>query len=180
MKENGSRLLDNKKGITILELLISITLISIVVLLLIRVMFSLNSIASSKNYASEDEISRAEIIKNIESDFLSQHLNGLNINTNNNIELIFQYENSASKLIINQNSLTYNNEKYTLNSKNAAYDSCLKYEYQDLDDGYYLLKIEIPVLINNENTTLNDDIILTYLGLKNENSNYPLNFTCSK
>ena len=56
----------NKKGVTILELLISITLISIVVLLLIKVIFSLDNINNDKTYASNDEISRTELIKNIE------------------------------------------------------------------------------------------------------------------
>jgi len=66
----------NKKGVTILELLISITLVSIVILLLIKVIFSLNNINNDKSYASNDEISRTELIKNIESDFLKLKLEG--------------------------------------------------------------------------------------------------------
>ena len=56
----------NKKGFTILELLISIALISVVLLLLLRVMMALEAINHDKSYASDDEISRTKIIKNIE------------------------------------------------------------------------------------------------------------------
>lgn len=59
----------NKKGITIIELLLSISIISIIVLLLIRASLSFKNIEESNKYASNDEIARTEIIKEIESDF---------------------------------------------------------------------------------------------------------------
>ena len=68
-----------KRGFTILELLISIVLISVVLLLLLRVMMSLEVINHDTSYASDDEISRTEIIKNIQESFLDNHLNGINI-----------------------------------------------------------------------------------------------------
>ena len=66
----------NKKGITIIELLLSISIISIIVLLLIRASLSFKNIEESNKYASNDEIARTEIIKEIESDFLKMHLIG--------------------------------------------------------------------------------------------------------
>ena len=74
----------NKKGITIIELLLSISIISIIVLLLIRASLSFKNIEESNKYASNDEIARTEIIKEIESDFLKMHLIGLDIIENNN------------------------------------------------------------------------------------------------
>lgn len=53
----------NRRGFTILELLISIALVSIVLLLLLKVMTSLEVINHDTSYASEDEITRTEIIK---------------------------------------------------------------------------------------------------------------------
>ena len=73
----------NKKGFTILELLISILLISIVLLLLLRVMMSLETINHDTSYASDDEIRRTEIIKNVEEGFLDSSLNGLRIDSLN-------------------------------------------------------------------------------------------------
>jgi len=168
----------NKKGVTILELLISITLVSIVILLLIKVIFSLNNINNDKSYASNDEISRTELIKNIESDFLKLKLEGLEIRKEENITIKFYYENTYKELKIAKDKITYNNETKTLESSNATYDLCPSYEYISLDDNYYLIKINIPVLINNENTRVEDDINLTYIGLKKESNNYPLNYVC--
>ena len=166
----------NKKGVTILELLISITLTSIIVLLLIEVIISLNKVNNNENYASDDEIKRTEIIKNIESDFLKLKLNGLTIN-DNKILFIFE-DNSTKELTINTNSLIYDNEKYVLETKNATYSTCFKYNYQDLDNNYYLITLDIPVIIKNKKDFKGDDISLTYLGLKKENTNYQLNYTC--
>jgi len=81
----------NKKGVTILELLISITLISIVILLLIKVIFSLNNINNDKSYASNDEISRTELIKNIESDLLKVIDGALRHDSLKLSSLIFSY-----------------------------------------------------------------------------------------
>ena len=170
----------NKKGVTILELLISITLVSIVILLLIKVIFSLDNINNDKSYASNDEISRTELIKNIESDFLKLKLEGLEIRKEENITIKFYYENTYKELKIAKDKITYNNETKTLESSNATYDLCPSYEYISLDDNYYLIKINIPVLINNENTRVEDDINLTYIGLKKESNNYPLNYVCLK
>ena len=119
----------NKKGVTILELLISITLVSIVILLLIKVIFSLNNINNDKSYASNDEISRTELIKNIESDFLKLKLEGLEIRKEENATIKFYYESTYKELKIEKDKITYNNETKTLESSNATYDLCPSYEY---------------------------------------------------
>jgi len=170
----------NKRGVTILELLISMTLISIIILMLLKVMFSLDKINNDNTYASNDEIMRTEIIKNIESDFLKLKLNGLNIEDNKtDVIITFNYENTTKKLIVKKDSITYNDVTYTLKSPKANYDKCLEYKFRDLENDYYYLELNIPVLINNKNTTKNDDIILTFLGLKNNNTSYIENYSCS-
>ena len=76
----------NKKGFTILELLISIALISVVLLLLLRAMMALEAINHDKSYASDDEIARTELIKKIETDF--SHIVSLKLNNNGNNKII--------------------------------------------------------------------------------------------
>lgn len=168
----------NKKGFTILELLISITLISVVLLLLLRVMMALEVINHDKTYASDDEIARVEIIGNIEQDFLDYHLNGLKIEHQDNKTILTFLMDQEKTIIIDNKSLTYDNEEFELKSSNATYGTCLTYNYQDLENGYYLLNIVIPVYIDGKNTTIKDDLELTYLGLKNEFSSYPNEYTC--
>lgn len=154
----------NKKGVTIIELLVSISLISIVILLLIRIMFSLTQIGNDTSYASKDEITRTEIIKTIESDFLKLKLRSVNVD-NNTIE--FLYDDTSKKLTIDKDKLTYD-ETYNLKSAHASYNTNPIITYEELDNNYYLLNIKIEVLIENEENTIKDDIILNYIGLKKE------------
>ena len=164
----------NKKGVTIIELLISISMISIVLLLLLRVMLSLENINNDESYASSDEIKRTEVIKNIESDFLNKGLMGVYID---NKTILFKFKKENKELVVDSNYITYDNVTYTLKSKNASY-GCVTYSYQELDSDYYLFTITIPVLIDDKNTTKDDDILLTYIGLKDDNISFTGNYAC--
>ena len=161
-----------KKGFTILELLISIALISVVLLLLLRVMMQLEVINHDTSYASDDEIARTELIKKIETDFLDLQLNGLSIHQNSDETVLTFMMEEEKELVISSREITYDDEVYALKSSNASYDVCVEYKYQDLDDDYYLVMFTIPVLIDEVNTTNNDDLTFIYLGLKNEFTNY--------
>ena len=167
-----------KRGFTILELLISIALVSVVLLLLLRVMMSLEIINHDTSYASDDEIARTEIIRNVESDFLEYHLNGLEIVKGSDRTTLLFMMDEEKRLVIKNDSITYDDEVYTLKSSWASYSLCVNYEYFDLENDYYLVKIVIPVLIDGKNTTSRDDLEFTYLGLKNENTSYPSTFSC--
>ena len=154
----------NKLGFTITELLVSIALISVVILLLLKVMLSLNSISNDKTYASSDEIKRAEIIKNIESDFLELNLTNVEIKEESDkTSVYFKYKDSTKKLVIYKEKLIYDNIEYKLKSINASYNLKPSYEYLSLDNNYYLINLNIEVLIDNKNTTINDDISLVYV-----------------
>lgn len=168
----------NHKGFTILELLISIALISVVLLLLLKVMMSLEVINHDTSYASDDEIARTEMIKKIEQDFLDYHLNGLTIKKENDSLIIELQLDELKRITVTSNSIMYDDEEYFLKSKNASNDLCLDYEYMDLEQDYYLLTFSIPVLIEGVNTTKQDDLTFTYLGMKNENTSYPSTYTC--
>ena len=162
-------LIMNKKGVTILEVLVSVVIVSIVVLLLIKVMLSLSNINNDTSYASNDEISRTTIIKNIEKDFLEDKT-----------LIKFSFKDIDKTLTINKNSVLYDEVEYKLNSNKATYDLCINYDYIDVDENYFLVKINIPVLIDDVNTTLNDDLILTYMDLKNSDNNYLSSYSCLK
>ena len=168
----------NKNGFTILELLISIALISVVLLLLLRVMMQLEVINHDTSYASDDEIARTELIQNIETDFLDLHLNGLTINRNGEVTVITFMMDEEKELVVSSKGVIYDNEVYPLKSTNASYDLCLEYKYQNLENDYYLVMFTIPVLIDGVNTTSNDDLTFTYLGLKNEFTSYPVSYAC--
>ena len=167
-----------KRGFTILELLISTALISIVLLLLLRVMMSLEVINHDTSYASDDEIGRTEIIKNIEENFLEYHSKGMNIQKKEEKTVITFQMDEVKVLEIALKQLTFDGEVYSLNSKNAKYSTCIVYEYSDLENDYYLVRFTIPVLIDGVNTTSRDDLVFTYVGLKNEFTSYPVSYSC--
>ena len=169
----------NKKGVTILEILISVSLISIVILLLLKVMLSLDNINNDKTYASSDEIRRTTIIKNIESDLIDLNLKGVEIKKENDkVKINLQFKDEVRVIEVFNKKLTYQNETYELESSNASYDLCPTFKYIEIDEDFYLVSITIPVLINGKNTTINDDIVLTYMGEKQEDNNYNVNNVC--
>ncbi len=171
----------NKRGVTILELLISISLISVVILLLLKLIFSLDNINNSKEYASEDEIARTTIIKNIESDFLKLKLMGVRVKSlDKKVIITFNYLDRAKDLIIEEKSLSYDNQEYKLNSVNATYNLCPSFSYKELDKDYYLVNLNIEVLIDGKSNTKRDDIDLFYVDLISDNVSYPRDLECSK
>ena len=121
---------------------------------------------------------RTEIIKNVEESFLDNHLNGLRIDSLNDQTVLTFLMDEEQTLEIYQDHLVFQEEVYSLESKNATYSSCAEYKYFDLDEDYYFITITIPVLIDGVNTTSRDDLIFSYLGLKNEFTSYPDDTTC--
>lgn len=130
------------------------------------------------SYASDDEIQRTQIIKNVEENFMEHHLNGIQIDRSDDVTRITFSLDEEQTLEVSSHQLVFQEEVYPLNSKNATYQTCVEYEYMDLENDYYLVTLTIPVLIDGVNTTRRDDLVFTYLGLKNATSNYLLNFTC--
>ncbi len=171
----------NKKGVTILELLISITLVGVVVLLLLRLTISLGNINNDTTYASSDEINRTTIIKNIETELLKRKLKGLEIITVNELKIKWMMEdNTEETLIVREKELEFKGEVYPLESKEATYQLCPSYSYTLIDNDYYEVNITIPVLIKGVNTTEKDDIVIDYLALIKEGNNYPDSYVCTK
>lgn len=168
----------NKRGFTIIELLISILLLSIVLLLLLKVMASLEVVNHDMSYASDDEISRTKIIKNIEESMIHNHLNGLFIESNEEKTIIHLQMDNKKTIEVTNKAIIFDNEKYQLKSKNATYDRCIKYQYVDLENNYYLVTFTISVLIDNKNTTIHDDLTFTYMGLKNDTTSYMKDYSC--
>ena len=158
----------NKKGFTLIELLASLVLVSVIILLLMRVIFSLNMINNSTTYLSSDEINRIEIIKLIEHDINTLKLKDIEIEENSDFtNIIFKYENDTKTLKVLTNSLEYNNEVYPLETNHSAYNLKPILNKSQIDANYTYLELRIETLIDNNNSSLNDDIIINYLGFTN-------------
>ena len=165
-------LIMNKRGMTILEILVSLVIVSIIVLLLIRTILALEGINNSKDYASSDVIGRATLIKNIEKDLMDKQLVKADIQKEDKqTKIVLNFRDSKKTLIVEPKKIVYDGLDYSLESNNASYSLDINYVYEKLEDNCYVINIDILVLIGGVNTTVNDDINLTFMGLEENSDN---------
>lgn len=169
----------NNKGTTLMEVVISIALISVVLVFMIRLLVDLNNTNSNNDYAKDNQINRAEIIKIIENDLNKKEIIGITDKSSNDqlmIEFSFS-DNTSSIITATDNNLIYVNasdekRQWTMNDAtiyvdeaNVSYMSDMK----DKGESFYSLEIDIEIHTNNDNNTQDknnclDDIIITHVG----------------
>lgn len=182
----------NNKGMTIVEILISIALISIVIGFLFKILVDLNGEQESNDYAFNNQLNRAEFIHLIQNDLKSYLLTGIedvSSETEDNITLNFYFKagekNAIAVLATNYKSVGENTRYYisykdfngnlsTYEVKGGRLANCgtFKMNKDDSQVNYYF-KINIPVysynyhIHNNENdNNALDDFEITYFGSK--------------
>ena len=100
----------NNKGNTLIELVISIALMSVILISIVRLLVDLNNTNTNNVYAKNNQINRSEILRAIESDLNNKVL--VNINDSNTkpdeliINLMFN-DNTSSKVNVTKNIITY-------------------------------------------------------------------------
>ena len=80
----------NRKGMTLVELIISIALLSVVLGFLFKILLDVKYESEHAGYATNNQINRAEIIRTVQEDILEY---GMHPSTNSEV---FAYENHAS------------------------------------------------------------------------------------
>ena len=173
----------NKKGNTLVELIISIALMSSVLVFLISLIIDLNNTNTNNKFAKNNQINRTEIIKFIEQDLNKNTLTKIEDNSTSNtliIKFLFK-DNKESTITATNNTFTYENSENnkrlwtmkdaTINTKKAT---VLYREGSYEDNGItnnviYTLQIDIEIYTKNDlnkekNNNLVDDILLGYYG----------------
>lgn len=188
----------NDKGMTLMELLISIVLVGIALTFLFQLLADLKNETSNNNYAYNNQVNRTEAIYTIEQDLFSNTLIGLeDKSTEDSLIINFYYKKeNASKTAVLETAtniytdevlkeeitkyyLRYTNvdgEKYSWEMKGAKIDPCGSFTYYlDLASNSYYFKLNIYLYNsvyhekNNEETNnAVDDIEITYAGLKDD------------
>ena len=92
-----------------MEIIVSIALISIVMILLFNALANMRNEEAMSKRRSENLITQALVIKNIQDDLLDNKL--VSIERNNNIITFIFEDNLRRELIWDENSITYNNER---------------------------------------------------------------------
>ena len=176
----------SKKGFTMVELMVSISIIAIVMIFLVKLLVDAKYDVTNELYNTSDQINRAEIIKTIENDLnnksitriqkdtsadMSKYKLALDIVTDNGTGKIkiCKVDNDSCKV----DDLEYkttggSTRKWTLKGKtNGAKYDVAKAEYQVLKNNLneYAITINIPVIIDeNKKDSQMDNIILTFYG----------------
>lgn len=183
----------NKKGSSLLELIISIALISVVLTFMIRLLVDLNDAETNNDYAKNNQINRAEIIKEIESDINNKTITKLNDEGSDEKKLVINLtfkDNTIAIINATTDTLTYTNSagnprKWTMKDCKIYIKKASVEKVDDPNNLYsMLLNIEIHTAnernteANQEKNTFNnrlDDISISYIG---STTDFVNNMTC--
>ena len=172
------------RGITLIELIISMALISIIIIFLFQLLVDAKFSDNRVDYAREDQQNRAIIIKRIQDDFLDQGgLVGIKDQARSDGLFIYfaLYSGKTTKLTINSNSISYNDaagESQTWHlktkSENIGYNfNCVDYQLMGFNQvngetewGFYSVLIHIPLAVKSDSKNIIDDLEIFYLGKK--------------
>ncbi len=107
----------NKKGFTIMEIIVSVALISIVMLLLFHLLIDMEYNSEHATYAKENQINRATITRLVEKDMLDKGVKSVikkDTDTNEvDIEITFS-DNTTKDLIVSWKYIKYGEEGYEI------------------------------------------------------------------
>lgn len=171
----------NNKGITLVELIVSISLISIVIMFLFRLLVDIRYSENSTDFNRANQQTRAVILKTIQEDFLERKVVGLVDRTQNEGEFVVEFsygDHTTGRLMILVDSVTYTNnagtEKWNLEHETEGTRlgiNCVSYSTSlplNLEGEFFYMKMTIPVIVNARKKNYIDDLELFYLGEKKD------------
>ena len=177
----------NKRGMTLAEIIISVTLISIVIIFLMRLLTTIRYEENFSNYEKANSVNCSEIIKEIQSDLMAYNLfdfkdesNSVSGSSKAILHFVFADINNTNKyLIIEQDAISYcsttscnaaSDRVWRLNKSkdDVHYDpNCIKYDYDiDTSSQYYWIKFVIRLVKPGSVENTIDDIEVFYMGEK--------------
>ena len=174
--------LDNK-GITLVELIISVALISIVIIFLFRLLVDVRYNNHNTDFNLENQQTRAMIIKTIETDFLEKKLVGLSDSATNTLTSItfFYKDGTSGVLTIEEDKVSYTNpngtEKWLLQKENdftkiafqcVTYRSSLSQPSLKENGEFFSVKINVPIIVSSTSKNTLDDLEFFYIGEKQD------------
>lgn len=177
-----------RNGMTMIEIMVSVVLISIVMVFIFNLLLDLRQEENISSDKSEDQINRSIITKTIQDDFLDREIravNNCNANDNNYIACLrfTFFDNTYGIIKVDKNYFYYEHsekpdgdgsslQRWKLNS--TTYSEDYFYCYQENGDLYYL-QFVFPV---NQTISVLDskmvfDIELLFMGEKKEGTDIP-------
>lgn len=182
----------NKKGITLVEFIVSIALVSVVMVFLFNLLVDVQYNSKNGTMASDNQLNRASILRTVMDDFTNLGLVGItDSSTNTEARIGFKYQNGTTRtLTVAKNYVTYNNERWSMRSKNnrTTYQTnCLEYQFanqvccsgaecnSNACSDYFYVRLRIPVVIGRSEENTLDDLDFFYVGKSSDitSSSFP-------
>ena len=188
----------NKKGMTLVELLVAIVFIGIILVFMFNLLSDLKNETGNNYFAYNNQVNKIDAIHTIQKDLNKYMLLGIEDQSNSNINIKFHYMRGNDEKIATLSSKKESN-KYYLNytdvegvpyswqMKNAELDLCGKFtiynetkEENELKNYYFKMIFNIynkqySERNNKSNNNVIDDIEISYSGYNNDlasNSSY--------
>ncbi|MBR1943861.1 MAG: prepilin-type N-terminal cleavage/methylation domain-containing protein [Alphaproteobacteria bacterium] len=153
------------KGTTLIEIMISIALISVVMIFVFNILSDLKDEDRESSKNSTDLLNKASYTRIIQNDFINldlQKIQGCS-DANSIVCYLFTYQTGTTKkFIVYSNYIVYGDEKWTLTSGNYTKQGS-KFCYEQSDNSikpYHLLKIYVPTDLD-VSSNKNYDVELT-------------------
>ena len=164
------------KGTTLIEILVSVVLISVVMIFMFNILVDLKAENDLASKRSTDSINRASFTRIIQNDFITYGLKGVSTCSGGILCLNFTLDNNQTKrFIVEAQSVIYDGEKWQISSGNYIRNNIkLLYKVGTTNTSllakpdvvnYHLLKIVIPS-VQNTNSNRKFDIEITHVGNK--------------
>ncbi len=189
-----NKVFKNKKGITLIELLVTLLLVSIVVVFIYRLILNVNSQTTNPEFAMSNQTIRTEIIRTVEADLVSHDITKLEVvqqdeDNNYNPSIYFVEKDKKSVLsIIDEKSIQYTSfagqtQRWEVVDCFINFDPSEEGEksgivYSQNGVGNSTAAVTVNIVISNENehnsglteenNNLKDDILISYLAHNND------------
>ena len=175
----------NNKGTSLVELIVSIALLSVVMLFMFNLLLDLNNEYTNPPFAKDNQVNRTEILREIHNDLNDNIITKVepiakNVNDRLYKEVKFVLkDNLYSILRVEEKSITYKSstnetKKWTLKNCNANFEDVFVSSIGNNDTNIYSMIIRIEIYNNNgknsshKNNNPIDDIVISYFGNLND------------
>lgn len=181
----------NRKGMTLVEIIISVGLIAIVMVFLFRILVDIRHESTMSSTNTKDMVNRTEIISKIQDKIIDDTLTHIQVNnTNTTATITLKVRNDSGDdlnypITIQNKRLIFQDQTWELQDANAEYDLChIKTEVIGKDthpNSHFYVKLLIPVKLKNRDDHSSYDIEISYIGQKHigfNPSNYQSGQSC--
>ncbi len=134
----------NKKGISLTEIIISVTLISLVIVFLLSMLITLRHESNTSKQVSTLRMNQAIILNQMQNDFIERELIGISScedsgTSNRNQDTIQRVIKSSAHNLINQGAANCLKFKYKIGERGSQYGYLVYYSYQYSGDTVHIV-----------------------------------------